>query len=103
MARKTENTDFTCTSCNKPVIAIKKGTIRNHCPFCLFSVHLDITPGDRKSECGGTMRPVAIISHSKKGWQILHRCKACGHEQPNRTAPDDCTDTIAEIMRKSAL
>lgn len=27
---------------------------RNHCPNCLYSLHVDIEPGDRESECGGT-------------------------------------------------
>ena len=25
---------------------------RNHCPNCLYSLHVDIEPGDRESECG---------------------------------------------------
>jgi len=100
MARKTENIGFLCTNCNQNVSEIKKGTIRNHCPFCLFSVHLDVVPGDRKAECGGLMRPARVKSHSKKGWQIVHKCDVCGHEQPNRTADDDCVDAIADVMRR---
>jgi len=33
---------------------------RNHCPYCLWSVHLDKTPGDRASLCRGGMEPIAI-------------------------------------------
>ncbi|MCL2620341.1 MAG: RNHCP domain-containing protein [Defluviitaleaceae bacterium] len=103
MGRKTENTDFNCISCGEFVSAIKKGTIRNHCPFCLRSVHVDDLPGDRANGCHGVMHPVRVVSHSAKGWQILHRCEKCGREQPNRLADDDNTDIVAEIMRNSAL
>jgi len=103
MARKTENTGFACLNCNENVTEIKKGTIRNHCPFCLFSVHLDIVPGDRASECSGLMRPVSVVSHSKKGWQIVHKCDSCGHEQPNLKADDDDIDVLGSIARAAAL
>jgi len=103
MARKTENTSFVCLNCNKNVTEIKKGTIRNHCPFCLFSLHLDIEPGDRASDCGGIMRPKSVIMHSKKGWQIVHQCDVCGHKQPNRKADDDDVNVIAEIQKVAGL
>lgn len=102
MARKTENSDFVCLMCNKHVKAIAKGTIRNHCPFCLFSVHVDILPGDRASNCHGLMRPVAVISRGKKGWQIVHECEICKHEQPNKTADDDDINEISKIMKSYA-
>jgi len=101
MGRKTENQDFECINCGGFVTAIKKGTIRNHCPFCLRSLHVDITPGDRASNCGGIMHPIFVISHSKKGWQIIHRCSTCRHEQPNKLADDDNIDIVAEIMRNA--
>lgn len=103
MGRKTENVDFNCINCGKFVKAIKKGTIRNHCPFCLLSLHLDKTPGDRANDCKGIMQPLKVTNHSAKGWQILHKCVKCGHEQPNRLADDDNMDKVAEIMRNSAL
>ena len=102
MARKTENSDFVCQNCEKQVYAIAKGTIRNHCPFCLFSVHVDVLPGDRASDCHGMMRPINIIAHSKKGWQIIHKCNTCGHEQPNKKADDDDVNEITAIMKKIA-
>ncbi|MCL2236487.1 MAG: RNHCP domain-containing protein [Defluviitaleaceae bacterium] len=103
MGRKTENSSFNCISCGKYVDAIKKGTIRNHCPFCLRSVHVDNVPGDRANDCHGLMRPIAITSHSAKGWQILHKCEKCGYEGKNRLADDDDMDKITEIMRDAGL
>lgn len=52
---------FTCRNCGYPVIPAGAGSDhRNHCPNCLCSVHLDIEPGDRESDCGGLMEPVAV-------------------------------------------
>ena len=52
---------FTCRNCGYPVVPAGAGSDhRNHCPNCLCSVHLDIEPGDRESDCGGLMEPVAV-------------------------------------------
>ena len=68
---------FICQNCGKQVMPLGY-TSRNHCPFCLYSLHLDISPGDRKSECGGLMEPVSALPDPKKGYIIVHRCKKCG-------------------------
>lgn len=74
--------------------AVTDGSYRNHCPDCLWSLHLDERPGDRQSECRGPMRPVALCHHPAKGFQIVHRCERCGATSANRVAvateqPDD--------------
>lgn len=102
MGRKTENTGFICINCGADVLPIQSGTIRNHCPCCLHSLHVDEEIGDRLSNCGGVMAPQAIESHSKKGMQILHKCRQCGFERKNILALDDDIDMITQIMRNSA-
>ena len=62
---------------------------RNHCPNCLYSLHVDIEPGDRESECGGHMEPVSVWVRNKGEWAIIHRCKTCGTLSSNRVAADD--------------
>ena len=37
---------FICAHCGKEVEPLGY-TSRNHCPFCLWSLHVDINPGDR--------------------------------------------------------
>ena len=103
MGRKTENTGFTCQNCGADVPPIKSGTIRNHCPRCLFSLHVDFNIGDRLCDCRGLMVPRSLEAHSKKGWQILHKCVKCGFERKNITADDDDINTIAQIMRNSVF
>ncbi len=81
---------FVCNYCGRPVTPDPDGTgHRNHCPWCLRSLHLDITPGDRASRCGGVMEPVAISVRRDKEWAIIHRCTVCGVLKENRIAGDD--------------
>ena len=52
---------FTCKVCGRLCTPEKAGSDhRNHCPNCLSSLHVDIEPGDRESDCGGIMEPVAV-------------------------------------------
>jgi len=103
MSRKTENTGFACINCGATVSPIQHGSIRNHCPHCLYSLHVDVDIGDRLCDCRGLMRPISIEPHSKKGQQILHKCEECGFVRKNMTAGDDNLDEILRIMRNSAF
>ena len=94
MSRKSENTNFICAHCGQVVIALTNGSYRNHCPFCLYSLHVDENVGDRESSCLGIMRPTGIIYNSKKGYQIVHVCCKCNFRRLNKIAqntemPDD--------------
>jgi hypothetical protein len=62
---------------------------RNHCPRCLWSRHLDETPGDRSADCGSPMEPIAISVRGLGEWVLIHRCTECGVLHSNRTAGDD--------------
>ena len=88
MARNLENTGFICEQCGKDVYPVTNGRYRNHCPFCLYSMHLDIIPGDRASLCKALMKPVQLTYKSKKSWQIIHLCLKCGVKKACRVAED---------------
>lgn len=79
------NEDFTCMVCKEEVKALRSGC-RNHCPFCLSSLHLDINPGDRMSSCKGVMKAISYEFHSKKGLMLIHKCTRCGLVKPNKAA-----------------
>ena len=105
MGRSTENTGFTCARCGREVRPQADGSYRNHCPYCLYSKHVDVSPGDRQSDCGGLMTPVEL-RQSRKGFQIVHRCLRCGEVRLNRVAggraqPDDI-EAIVALMRRHA-
>jgi len=94
------NKGFTCKQCKKKVGKHTGGSCRNHCPFCLYSLHVDLeVPGDRKCECEGLMVPVGLELNKKKGDRIIHICQKCGHKSYNRIAPDDDYDLICELSR----
>ena len=102
MSRQTENTAFRCEHCGQEVRALTNGSYRNHCPACLYSKHVDIKPGDRMSDCGGLMEPVALKHKSGKGLQIVHRCARCGCEQANITAQDTDQPDDARMLARLA-
>lgn len=76
---------FVCGHCGKEVDPLRK-TSRNHCPYCLWSRHLDENPGDRLSTCGGLMEPVGAYPDPRKGYVIVHRCTVCGKVGRNKAA-----------------
>lgn len=83
------NRAFLCSHCGIEVRPLANGSIRNHCPACLHSRHVDVHPGDRASDCGGLLEPVGVEHDGKKGWIVVHRCARCGVRRRNRAALDD--------------
>lgn len=98
---KKNDSCFICANCGAAVEKLGI-TSRNHCPRCLYSMHLDIEPGDRAAGCGGLMRPAAVTQSAKKGYIIRHVCTSCGAERNNKSAPDDDFNVLLEISRNNA-
>lgn len=81
---------FHCAHCGKEIHPEGAGSQhRNHCPHCLYSLHVDEEPGDRKAICHGQMEPIGVISKGDGDWSILHLCKSCGKLSLNRALADD--------------
>ena len=81
---------FHCAHCGKEIHPEGAGSQhRNHCPHCLYSLHVDEEPGDRKATCHGQMEPIGVISKGDGDWSILHLCKSCGKLSLNRALADD--------------
>ena len=84
---------FVCVSCGKTVPPLGYSS-RNHCPYCLTSLHVDVMPGDRANPCGGILIPIKTEPDPRKGFVIIHRCEKCGAVVRCRAAlrgevPDD--------------
>lgn len=85
---------------------------RNHCPYCLWSRHLDWrTAGDRLAGCRATMQPIGLTikrSRNKYAGQrdgelmLIHRCTICAKVAINRIAADDCATAIMQIFDSAA-
>ena len=94
---------FICAHCGKEVQPLGY-TSRNHCPFCLWSLHLDENPGDRASGCGGQMEPISAEPDPKKGFIITHRCTKCGAIRRNKAAAEakNQPDNMSKLIKLTA-
>lgn len=100
--------NFICDNCGKEVATTGNiGTHqRNHCPFCLYSKHVDRQKGDRNEKCQGLMQPIAL-TFKKEGegrvgeLMLVHQCQTCGSISINRLAGDDDAEKVMEIFEKS--
>ena len=90
---------FICGHCGKEVKPLGF-TSRNHCPFCLWSLHVDVNPGDRASDCGGVMDPAFAEPDAKRGFIISHKCRKCGEIRRNKAAADDDRDLLIELTSR---
>jgi RNHCP domain len=89
-SRRDDAGDFVCRRCNRPVNASAYGTRhRNHCPHCLWSIHVDEHIGDRQGGCLGLMEPIGVWVRRDGEWAIIHRCTSCELIRTNRIAGDD--------------
>ena len=89
--------EFVCEKCKKKVNKLNY-TARDHCPFCLYSKHVDILPGDRKNKCGGLLVPIDIEKF-KNSYKIIYKCEKCNILHKNIIAKDDDFDEILQIMK----
>ena len=100
--RKNDN-GFICAHCGKEVLPLGRSS-RNHCPFCLRSLHVDVNPGDRLNSCGGVLDPIYAEPDNKKGYVIYFKCRKCGETVRCRAAHDADVqpDDIGKIIRLTA-
>ena len=90
-ARRHSPGSFRCRRCRLDVSVAPSGTQhRNHCPNCLWSLHVDDdVPGDRAADCAGSMEPIGVSVGDDGEWALVHRCTACSTVPVNRIAGDD--------------
>lgn len=88
--RQTETEAFKCGHCRTFVGPPPSGgKYRNHCPLCLYSKHVDRSPGDRKHTCRSSMAPIGTAFRRNGEQVIVHRCLGCGEVRYCRAAADD--------------
>jgi RNHCP domain len=113
--RKNSSGDvFTCHYCQAHVCTqplLSGVNNRNHCPYCLWSRHVDLLrAGDRMSACKAMMEPIGLtIKQRQKKYgngrggelMLIHRCSDCGKLSINRIAADDLTERLMDIFYSS--
>lgn len=89
------NNSFICLNCgtHNPQHATSS---RDHCIQCLYSMHVDINPGDRMNPCKGLLEPIGIQQKNGKV-QIVYRCQQCKQIVFNIVAEDDNKDVLLEL------
>lgn len=107
--------EFKCAHCGYIVSSerwLSGVNNRNHCPYCLWSRHLDLySAGDRLSACKAAMQPVALtIKRSRNKYRrgggelmLVHQCTECGEFSINRIAADDDARTLLEVFQISSV
>jgi len=108
--------DFRCANCHVIVSSthILSGVNnRNHCPYCLWSCHLDLfAAGDRLSACKAPMKPIGLTM--KKGrnkyrreprgeLMLIHECVECKILSINRIAADDDSAAVMTVFQGSLI
>lgn len=96
------NEDFECENCWKKIEKNKNWWVRNHCPHCLYSKHLDDKkPWDRLSTCLWLLKPVGIDFRKNKWYCISYKCIKCWNENINKVSEDDnFLDFVKKINSK---
>lgn len=105
--------DFKCAHCGHIVSSahwLAGVNHRNHCPYCLWSRHLDLySAGDRLSACKAPMQPLALTAKRSRNkyarghgeLMLVHLCTDCGNITINRIAADDDAGTLLEVFEES--
>ncbi len=99
MTFKRTTEDFVCEKCGEQVVG---NGYTNHCPYCLWSKHVDISPGDRANDCGGMMQPIRVEKLGKN-YTIIHKCVVCVFEKPNKAVKEDSFDMLVQVSANSLL
>ena len=108
--------DFRCAHCGYIVSAmhmLSGVNNRNHCPYCLWSCHLDhFSAGDRLSACKGKMMPMGLtMKRSRNKYRpgsggelmLIHECMECNGLSINRIAADDDSESILALFQGSQM
>lgn len=89
--------DFTCFNCSATV---KGNGYTNHCPECLWSLHVDIIPGDRANPCRGKMQPIKVLCKTDD-YKIIHICQSCKEQTRVKSVEQDNFDALIKLCKIS--
>lgn len=92
------NESFICENCGKEV-SKSDYTARDHCPYCLYSKHVDVNPGDRMNKCEGLLKPIEVEKF-KDSFKIVYKCQKCNMLHKNIMLRDDNMDLIIKLSVK---
>lgn len=113
-ARASTFGDFRCAHCHVIVSSahlLSGVNNRNHCPYCLWSCHLDLyAAGDRLSACKAPMKPIGLTMKTGRNkyqrdargeLMLIHQCSDCKALSINRIAADDDSEMVLAVFQES--
>lgn len=113
-ARASTFGDFKCAHCHVIVSSahlLSGVNNRNHCPYCLWSCHLDLyAAGDRLSACKAPMKPIGLTMKTGRNkyqrdargeLMLIHQCSDCKALSINRIAADDDSEMVLAVFQES--
>jgi hypothetical protein len=87
--------DFKCFNCNT---IVKGSGYTDHCPNCLWSMHVDNFPGDRAAKCRGKMRPTSVV-YKGDGYLISYTCLKCGKKKEFKASENDDKEVLLSLVK----
>src|SRR5688500_17298819 len=106
--------DFRCAHCQALVSCahlLSGVNNRNHCPYCLWSCHLDLYKAvDLLSAWKAPMKPIRLImNRGRNKYQreargelmLIPECAECRNLSINRIAADDDSETVIAVFHES--
>ncbi|MGB8980290.1 MAG: RNHCP domain-containing protein [Anaerolineales bacterium] len=106
--------DFRCAHCHALVSSahlLSGVNNRNHCPYCLWSRHLDLyAAGDRLCACKAPMRTLGLTMKNGRNkyrreargeLMLIHECVECQTLSINRIAADDDSAAVLAVFQES--
>ena len=90
--------NFICENCGKEINKLGY-TARDHCNYCLYSLHVDNLPGDRSNNCHGLLKPIGIEKY-RDTYKIIYQCEKCKKIHKNILANDENMDLIINLSKK---
>ena len=94
--------EFICNNCGEKVSKLNYSS-RDHCNHCLYSLHVDINPGDRLETCHGLLVPISVEKGKKDTYKIVYKCDKCGSIRKNIMANDDDFNIVLKIMEENSM
>lgn len=88
--------DFVCKNCNQ---FVEGNGYTNHCPKCLYTLHVDKYPGDRQELCHGLMKPIDIVTKGGEPKHVIHKCSICKIVKQNILSTSDSRQAIIDVMQ----
>ncbi len=91
--------NFTCVHCGEEV----EGTgFTDHCPKCLYGLHVDVNPGDRMSDCKGVLVPKSVV-HDRGTYIITYQCQKCKARIKMKSASGDNAEELERLQSMTSL